>query len=108
MSQIATIALLVIGGIPLFIYPGVIIADVMALAASGGHLRFPTSFPEWLRAYVIVGATLYPLIWVPALIRSIQLLRRASAATALPVSSIPIVFLLSLYLSYVLGEVIDG
>jgi hypothetical protein len=108
LAKIATIACLVLGGMPLIVYPGVIVADVMALAASGGHLRLPASLPEWLNGYVIIGATIYPAIWVPALVRSILLIRRASEASALRISLIPLAFLVTLPLAFALSGAMNG
>jgi hypothetical protein len=100
---LATI-LLLLGAIPLVIYPGIIFANVMALAASGGHLRPPASLVECLFTYVIVGATTYPIVWLVALVRSIILIRRGREVAALGTSLVPLVFLATLPLAFLVGQ----
>jgi hypothetical protein len=105
--KIAAIVCLVLGAIPLIAYPAVIVADVMALSAAGGNLSAPASLSEWLNAYLIIGATIYPVVWMAALARSIVLIRRASEARAFRVSLIPLAFLASLPLAFAISTAMN-
>ena len=98
------VASLVLGAIPLPLYPGVIIADVMALAASGGRLRLPAALSEWLMLYVIVAATLYPAVWIFALVRSLALMRSAREPAAMRVALVPVAVLISLAVAVFLAS----
>lgn len=108
MARVATIGFLILGAIPLVIYPGIIVADVMAIAAAGGHLKAPGSIAEWLNAYIIVGATLYPVVWTLALIRTIAMLRGRNDASAIKSAVIPLVFLCTLPLAWVTSDALSG
>jgi hypothetical protein len=102
--KIAAIVCLILGALPLIAYPAVIIADVMALSAAGGNLSLPASLPEWLNAYVMIGATIYPVVWLTALVNAIFRIRRANEASAFRFSLLPLAFFASLPLAFALSQ----
>jgi hypothetical protein len=84
------------GGLALFVYPGVLLAGIMSLAAESTG---PTSMGSMLAGAIfncfIIGTLIYPLVYIPFAIAAVRL-RNQDVERAYRMSQIPLEFLLVL------------
>jgi hypothetical protein len=87
----AMFASLILGALPLVVYPAVVIASVMGLA---GHRTGDQAF--WQMALVnafYVGSVAYPIVYVAGAIASISARKRQQPRAALALSLAPLGYL---------------
>ncbi len=85
--------LLVGGGLPLLIYPFVVLINLMQLAGHRtGHEPAPLLFMVGL---VMLGTTLYPAVYLPCMILSLRRFAGNRDRAALRLSIIPLVYLVA-------------
>ena len=88
------VVFLILGFLPLPVYPFVLLADVMSLAA-------PRSGKDPLLLTVVsklfqIGSLLYPLVYLPCLVAAIMRLMAHKERSAAIISAIPIAMLVVL------------
>jgi hypothetical protein len=82
---------LIVGGLPLLVYPAVLGAGIMSLAAERTGDE-----PALLMAIVnsfLIGSIVYPLVYVPCAIGAVWRAKEQDAALAFKISIMPLVFL---------------
>ncbi len=82
---------LIVGGLPLLIYPFILLANVMSLAGTQGSTPVPIS--QWLAAKAFLwSSTLYPLVYLACLIAAIACSRGGDGQKALMLSIAPLAY----------------
>ena len=90
-KAIAT-ACLIVGVLPLIIYPGVLIAGIMGLAAP---VRGEFGASVVLGRTAMLGSLAYPVVWLPALVATVVLfVAKKNERLAAFVSASPLAYLL--------------
>jgi hypothetical protein len=82
---------LVLGGLPLPIYPGVLLAGIMSLGGSRTGDE-----PALLMAIVtsfLIGSIAYPLIYIPCAVAAVRAAKRQEESLAFKISIVPLVFI---------------
>jgi len=82
------IAFLVVGGLPLVVYPFVLLADVMSLAGERSG-KDPLLLTVVARSFQL-GSLVYPLVYVPCLVAAVRRLMAHDPHAAAVFSAIPI------------------
>ncbi len=103
----ATIILLILNSLPLFIYPFVFIASVMGLAAAGGG-GAGSSQPTLLFTLFLLSSLSYPLPWLIGLIGSIACLVRRRFKWALWLQLAVSTFLAVVVVLFVVTVMMEG
>ncbi|MBD2463493.1 hypothetical protein H6G89_21035 [Oscillatoria sp. FACHB-1407] len=90
---------LIIGGLPLLIYPGVFLAGAMGLAApwSGDAERLLMAVVK----SALIGSISYPLVYFASLIAALVMAITQRIAIAFKISLIPLAYLLVLSLLFI-------
>jgi hypothetical protein len=85
---------LVLGGLPLLVYPFVLLADVMSLAAQRSG-KDPLLLTILSRSFQL-GSLIYPLVYLPCLAAAIFRLKAHNQRGAVVISAIPVILLILL------------
>lgn len=88
-SKIVAFAALVAGGLPLLVYPAVLLAGIMSLA--GHRTGEESSLLVVISSTALLSSLLYPMVYVPCLLLAISRLRHGGSPS-LP-SLAPLVYL---------------
>ena len=83
---------LIAGGLPLLVYPAVLLAGIMSLAGE----RTGDEPPALLMAIVtsfLIGSIVYPLVYVPCAVAAVRKAKKQEAALAFKISMVPLIFL---------------
>lgn len=92
--RFATITALILGGLPLLLYPFVFLAGVMSL---GGHRTGDEPLLLMAVAYVcVLGSLVYPVVYGCCLVATFVKKKQAKERAALWMSVVPLVFLVLL------------
>jgi len=84
--------LLIVGALPLLIYPFILLANVLSLA--GTKSSTPVPMAQWLIANGFLGcSTLYPLVYLACTIAAVTYARSGKATVALKLSIVPLAYL---------------
>jgi hypothetical protein len=82
---------LVLGGLPLPIYPGILLAGVMSLAGERTGDE-PALLMTVVKSFLF-GSILYPLVYIPCAIAAVRTAKKQEEALAFKLSMVPLVFL---------------
>jgi hypothetical protein len=81
--------LLIIGAVPLLVYPFILIANIMSFAGTQGSA--PVSASQWIMSKAFLwSATLYPVVYIGCLISAIVYSRSGDGAMAFKLAAAPL------------------
>jgi hypothetical protein len=96
--KIITYICLILGGAPLLVYPFVLLANVMSLAAEPtGNKK---TFADIAFKGFLWSSTLYPVVFVPLCMSAIRLMRAGRLGFGLGIATIPVVLLVVIFVLY--------
>jgi heme/copper-type cytochrome/quinol oxidase subunit 2 len=84
------------GGLPLLVYPGVLLAGAMSLAAEGTAEGMGPVLMRAIFTCFLIGTIIYPLVYIPYAIAAVRLTRNQEVERAYRKSQVPLEFLLVL------------
>jgi hypothetical protein len=97
---------LVLGGLSLFFYPFIVLADVMSFAAPPPH--DPTTLSAILFLIFLYGTLAYPVVYIPCLIVARMALKRNKETALFWFSTVPALYIMALIGLIVLGVRFGG
>src|SRR5262249_29860256 len=92
-ERVGTYLLLLLGGAPLLVYPFVLLANVMSLAAEPTRVAKRWTRNELIAKAFLWTSTAYPIIFVPVCMNAIRAIQAGKIAIALELAAIPVVTL---------------
>ena len=84
--------LLIVGAVPLLIYPFILIANIMSFAGTPSSTPVPAS--QWIMSKAFLwSSTLYPVVYFGCLIAAIVCSRSGDSAMAFKLAAAPLAYL---------------
>lgn len=85
-------ALLLIGGLPLLVYPFVFLGGVMVIGGGVEWGNASAAYKVMLRSF-FAGAMVYPLIYIPCAIKAVLMAKEGREESALKMCKVPLVLI---------------
>jgi hypothetical protein len=96
---------LIVGGLPLILYPGALIGGLISL--SGVWNENESLLLIVVVKSCLIGSISYPLIYITSAVVSVVMARRQRIAIAFKISLIPLIYLLILSLLFVVWALLN-